>query len=175
MKIKRALTTGALLGLILSLAGCSAASGLGSNKKGPRTGGINGFNHTLNEIARFSINGSGGSIGGTVCCIMLPNQWSPNLKANIKWKSLDVSKLSPMPKFNQVEAYNRWEAELEKYSTYHEISVPIPQYGEKTCGIDVHFLPCNQVKVTTSCKSYFDPEYPINEPMNMKEPSVCPK
>ncbi|MFN7076635.1 DUF3304 domain-containing protein, partial [Proteus mirabilis] len=52
--------------------------------------------------------------------------------------------------------------------------VPIPQYDEEVCGVDVHFLPCNEVKITTSCYSYGDPEYPINEPHNMKEPAVCP-
>jgi len=53
--------------------------------------------------------------------------------------------------------------------------VDIPQYGEERCGITVHFLPCNQVKVTTICDGYGTPNYPIKEPLEMKEPAQCPK
>ncbi|MEQ5736416.1 DUF3304 domain-containing protein [Providencia alcalifaciens] len=138
--------------------------------------GLSGYNHTLGSITSFSVNGSRVSVGGVQCCVLLPAKWTPGLHARVKWESLDKSKLSPMPKFSQVEAYKRWEAELDQYSTQHEVSVPIPEYDSKTaCGLDVHFLPCNQVKVTTSCYSYLDPEYPIKEPINMKEPAVCPK
>lgn len=51
----------------------------------------------------------------------------------------------------------------------------IPPYGEKRCGITVNFLPCNQVKVTTICDGYGTPNYPIKEPLDMKEPAQCPK
>jgi hypothetical protein len=54
--------------------------------------------------------------------------------------------------------------------------VPVPDYtGQKTCGITVHFMPCDEVKVTTSCVSPGRPGYPINEPLQMPEPKVCPK
>jgi hypothetical protein len=54
--------------------------------------------------------------------------------------------------------------------------VPLPDYnGQDTCGITVHFLPCDEVKVTTSCYTYGSPAYPIKEPLRMKEPKVCPK
>ncbi len=43
------------------------------------------------------------------------------------------------------------------------------------CGITVHFLPCDDVKVTTSCWSPRNANYPIKEPVRMKEPAVCPK
>ena len=158
--------------LVLILSGCSLAD----SKNQPMAAGLSGFNHTQGSITSFSVNGSSASVGGVQCCVLLPAKWAPGLHARIKWESLDKSKLSPMPKFSQVEAYKRWEAELERYSTQHEVSVPIPEYDSKTaCGLAVHFLPCNQVKVTTSCYSYLDPEYPINAPINMREPSVCPK
>jgi hypothetical protein len=33
-------------------------------------------------------------------------------------------------------------------------NVPLPDYnGQDVCGITVHFLPCDDVKVTTSCWS----------------------
>ncbi|MZO37884.1 T6SS immunity phospholipase A1-binding lipoprotein Tli1-KP, partial [Klebsiella pneumoniae] len=43
------------------------------------------------------------------------------------------------------------------------------------CGITVHFLHCDDVKVTTSCWSPRNANYPIKEPVRMKEPAVCPK
>ncbi|ESL53754.1 MULTISPECIES: DUF3304 domain-containing protein, partial [Klebsiella pneumoniae complex] len=53
---------------------------------------------------------------------------------------------------------------------------PLPDYnGQDVCGITVHFLPCDDVKVTTSCYTYGSPSYPIKEPVRMKEPAVCPK
>ncbi|WP_273805183.1 DUF3304 domain-containing protein [Providencia rettgeri] len=171
MAILGAITT-ALCTLVLLLSGCSLAA----SKNQPMAAGLSGYNHTQNEIARFTINGSGASIGGVECCILLPAKWTPNLHARVKWKSLDTSKLSPFPGYDQVEAYQRWKAELRQYSTQHEVSVPIPEYDADTaCSMKVHFLPCNQVKVTTSCYSYLDPEYPIQEPINMKEPAVCPQ
>ncbi|EJD6367870.1 DUF3304 domain-containing protein [Providencia rettgeri] len=158
----------------LLISGCS--NSVRNSKNQPMAAGLSGYNHTLGNITSFSVNGSRVSVGGVQCCVLLPAKWAPGLHARVKWESLDKSKLSPMPKFSQVEAYKRWEAELDQYSTQHEVSVPIPEYDSKTaCGLDVHFLPCNQVKVTTSCYSYLDPEYPIQEPINMKEPAVCPK
>jgi hypothetical protein len=171
MKLPRHIVT---ILCLLIISGCTG--GISRSKNQPMAAGLSGYNHTQNEIARFTINGSGASIGGVECCILLPAKWTPNLHARVKWKSLDTSKLSPFPGFAQVEAYKRWEAELDQYSTQHEVSVPIPEYDADTaCGMKVHFLPCNQVKVTTSCYSYLDPEYPIQEPINMKEPAVCPK
>lgn len=53
--------------------------------------------------------------------------------------------------------------------------VDIPDYGDRKCGLTVHFLPCNQIKVTASCKTYGAAEYPIKEPREMEEPEQCPK
>ncbi|HBU2562128.1 TPA: DUF3304 domain-containing protein [Klebsiella pneumoniae] len=52
----------------------------------------------------------------------------------------------------------------------------MPDYnGQKTCGIKIHFLPCDKVKVTTSCYDYGNPNYPIKDPIKMEEPKVCPE
>ncbi|HEK1721343.1 TPA: DUF3304 domain-containing protein [Proteus mirabilis] len=174
-KIKQRVARGVLAGglsITLLLTGCVDAFSL-APKPQPLAAGIQGFNHTQYSITGFTINEGYGSIGGTVCCVLLPEQWRPDLVAHIEWDKLDKSKLSPSPDFDQVEAYNRWEKELDRYTTYHEAWVPIPQYDEP-CSVKVHFLPCNEVKITTSCKGYGHPEYPINQPHNMKEPAVCP-
>ncbi|OBU05278.1 hypothetical protein AYY16_19325 [Morganella psychrotolerans] len=115
-------------------------------------------------------------MGGSSCCVLLPEKWSPHLVARVKWESLDKSKLSRRPDYDEVEAYDLWSAEIDKLSISHEITVPIPEYStEDACSVKVHFLPCDQVKVTTSCYGYGSPEYPVKEPFNMKEPAVCPK
>ena len=69
-----------------------------------------------------------------------------------------------------------WHQKVKTLSQEHSLTVPLPDYtGQKTCGITVHFLPCDQVKVTTSCADYGNPRHPIKEPLRMKEPKVCPK
>ncbi|WP_162271057.1 DUF3304 domain-containing protein [Morganella psychrotolerans] len=51
--------------------------------------------------------------------------------------------------------------------------VPIPEYDDP-CDVQVHFLPCQEVKISLSCWSPWDPNYPVKEPLQMKEPAVCP-
>ncbi|EPF16760.1 hypothetical protein HMPREF0201_02508 [Cedecea davisae DSM 4568] len=65
---------------------------------------------------------------------------------------------------------------IDAQKRQHSKTVPVPDYtGQKTCGITVHFLPCDEVKVTTSCFTYGSPSYPIKLPLEMKEPKVCPR
>ncbi|PRA39599.1 hypothetical protein CQZ98_28800 [Pseudomonas sp. MYb115] len=57
----------------------------------------------------------------------------------------------------------------------HTQSVPIPDYtGQKVCGLTVHFLPCDELQVTTSCHAYGSPEYPIKTPLHLPQPQSCP-
>ncbi|NVL43679.1 DUF3304 domain-containing protein, partial [Pseudomonas syringae pv. actinidiae] len=52
----------------------------------------------------------------------------------------------------------------------------VPDYtGQKVCGLTVHFLPCDNVQVTTSCYAFGSPEYPIKTPLHLPEPQSCPK
>ena len=101
-------------------------------------------------------------------------KWTPGLKARIEWEvDPNPDEYIPMKKRGsgyEEEAYARHAA---NYQT-HTAVVDIPQYGKERCGISVHFLPCNQVKVTTVCQGYGTPGYPIKEPLNMKEPAHCP-
>jgi hypothetical protein len=81
------------------------------------------------------------------------------------------------PGFQDREKYLAWVKKLEAQKKQHSRIVPLPPYTstDKTCGITVHFQPCNQVKVTTSCADYGSPAYPVKDPIEMKEPAVCPK
>ncbi|WP_419963316.1 DUF3304 domain-containing protein [Pantoea vagans] len=160
---------------ILFTSGCSHAGGGGYT-----AGDIRGINHTPNVINYVKVNGRGGpnisayGEGGGYCCIMLPMKWTPGLKARIEWEvDPNPDEYIPMKKRGsgyEEEAYARHAA---NYQT-HTAVVDIPQYGKERCGISVHFLPCNQVKVTTVCQGYGTPGYPIKEPLNMKEPAHCP-
>ncbi|QFG30652.1 DUF3304 domain-containing protein [Pseudomonas umsongensis] len=161
-----------LLGLFgLVLVGCSTADNemVGGN--------IQAVNHTLNNINWLSVNGyraDGG--GGRSCCIVMPIKWRPGLKAHIEWE-VDPE---PYEKIKRKESgygfdEDAWAAHEAKFQRYNTV-VDIPEWPEmKRCGLSVHFLVCNQVKVTSSCMSFNSPNYPIKEPLDMKEPVVCPK
>ena len=65
---------------------------------------------------------------------------------------------------------------IKSQNREHSEIVPVPDYNsQKTCGIKIHFLPCDKVKVTTSCYDYGNPNYPIKDPIKMEEPEVCPE
>ena len=142
-------------------------------------GNLQAVNHTLSAINWMSVNGyraDGG--GGRSCCIIMPIKWRPGLKANIEWE------VDPDP---YAYAYSHWPplgtegyrtAQAKHKANYQHYSavVDIPEWqGTERCGLSVHFLVCNQIKVTTSCWTSTSPNYPIKEPIEMKEPAVCPK
>ncbi len=80
------------------------------------------------------------------------------------------------PGFGNDEKYLAWVKKMKAQKRQHSQTVPLPDYnGQDVCGITVHFLPCDDVMVTTSCYTYGSPSYPIKEPVRMKEPAVCPK
>jgi hypothetical protein len=159
-----------LLGLFgLVLVGCSTADNemVGGN--------IQAVNHTLSNINWLSVNGyraDGG--GGRSCCIVMPIKWRPGLKAHVEWE-VDPEPHAKMPSVTSIEFRDAYAKHAANYKHYTAI-VDIPEWPEtKRCGLSVHFLVCNQVKVTSSCSSFNSPNYPIKEPLDMKEPAVCPK
>ncbi|WP_428944726.1 DUF3304 domain-containing protein [Pantoea sp. FN060301] len=154
---------------VLMMSGCSRA---GNNDY--TAGDIRGFNHTQQGINYFTVNGYGGRLTGNSCCILLPLKWTPGLKARIEWE-VDPKTASKFPGYKDWEKYLKWEKEVKASYRKHSAVVDIPEYGKSRCGITVHFLPCNQVKVTTVCQGYGTPGYPVKEPLNMKEPAQCPQ
>ncbi len=65
---------------------------------------------------------------------------------------------------------------MSSQNRQHSKTVPLPDYNGRGCVR--HYgalLPCDDVKVTTSCWSPRNVNYPIKEPVRMKEPAVCPK
>jgi len=169
--VSRRLTQG-LYGLFcLTLLGCSSAD----NEMA--AGNIQAVNHTLSTINWLSVNGyraDGG--GGRSCCIIMPIKWRPGLKANIEWEVdpepfAEIKKKATGYGFDE-KAWAEHEAKFQR----HSATVDIPEWpGTESCDLKVHFLTCNKVKATTSCWAPNSPNYPIKDPMGMKESAVCPK
>ena len=160
---------GVLVLLALLTTGCSFAS------DDDVTGGnLRGVNHTRQEVSRFSVNGYGGLVGGNTCCILLPDKWRPGMKVQVKWKSVDTKNID-FPGYGDEKKFQEWQQKIAAHSVNKSAVADVPQYGAKRCGLTVHFLPCDKVKVTTSCWGYGSPEYPIKEPLNMPEPKTCPR
>ncbi|HEF4762989.1 TPA: DUF3304 domain-containing protein [Pseudomonas putida] len=155
----------------LALVGCSTAD---NEMAG---GNIQAINHTLNNINWLSVNGyraDGG--GGRSCCIVMPIKWRPGLKVNIEWE-VDPEPFAKIKRKATGYGFDdvAWAAHEAKFQR-HKTTVDIPEWpGTKSCDLKVHFLTCNQVKVTTSCRAPSAPDYPIQEARGMKEPAVCTK
>ncbi|WP_036774018.1 DUF3304 domain-containing protein [Photorhabdus australis] len=147
-----------------------------------QAGVIIAINHTKWAINRFSVDDTPGidiigpyQGGGGGCCYSVPAKWKPGMTVKVDWEAGEAS-TKGFPGFADEEKYLAWRNKLRANNRQHSQVVPVPDYtGQRTCGITVHFLPCDQVKVTTSCATYNSPNYPIKEPLKMMEPKVCPK
>lgn len=138
---------------------------------------VMGSNHTSAAINWFSVNGAGGprlgpyqGDGSQVCCGVIPKKWNPNLKAVVEWEK------DPKPHAAiRRHKYGRLDKDdyLRHASSYnrHKMIVDIPRYSEKICLLQVHFLPCDQVAVSTTYYSQGHPEYPDRKYFQKREPS----
>ncbi|MCM7683980.1 DUF3304 domain-containing protein [Enterobacter bugandensis] len=171
---------GVLLGVFL-LAGCSQPKAEAQTQSGG-TGTIKAINHTRWAINHFSVNGQSGidiigpfQGGGGGCCFGVPSNWKPGMTVKIDWET-GVGGTDGFPGYDHWDEYLKWQKKMDSFKRQHSKTVPLPDYtGQETCGITVHFLPCDDVKVTTSCWSPANANYPIRLPLEMKEPKVCPK
>ncbi len=140
---------------------------------------VTGFNHTSAAINRFSVNGAGGHPisafkGGAtqVCCTLLPAQWNPGLRALIEWDKDP----NPRGKIKRDKNGQLDKEDLERHATsysHHEATVEIPRYGRDFCALQVHFLPCDQVKVSTTCFTPKNPNYPDKAYFETRESNSC--
>lgn len=145
-------------------------------------GTIRAINHTKWAINHFSINGQSGvdiigpyQGGGGACCFSVPARWTPGMSVRIDWET-GVGGSKGFPGFADRAKYKAWINEMNKQKRQHSKAIPVPDYnGQDVCGITVHFLPCDEVRVTTSCLSPGNANYPIKEPIRMEEPKECPK
>lgn len=71
--------------------------------------------------------------------------------------------------------YRAWVADVESLTRHHSRIVAVPRFTEsEVCGVTIHFLPCDEIQLTTSCHRYGHPEYPIKTPLKLPEPTSCP-
>ncbi len=138
-------------------------------------GNIRGYNHVVSQTVNwFSVNGYRATLNGNVCCVMIPEKWYPGLKAHVEWE-VDPKPREHIPMKKKGFGYD--DAAYAKHAAnyqHYSADVEIPQY-DKSGGLDVHFLPCNKIKVYAGIDGFGSPLYPIKEPMNMKESVSCPK
>ena len=126
----------AIMLLSLSLGACSSSDDLVPVK-------VIGYNHTDKYIHMFTVNEGGGgnafahSGGGKfVCCVAVPIQWRPGLRAKVRWMNEDDS--------------------------WNESVVDIPKYdGNNIDGFYVHFLRDGTVKVFVWGGDLDTPGYPL--------------
>ncbi|MEH6493290.1 DUF3304 domain-containing protein [Halopseudomonas sp.] len=168
-----------LLGALCLLNACSAQT---SPAKVKSLGApIEGYNHSgTTAINRFSVNGNGGSNvsvssgGGQTCCVSMPLTWHPGLTLVVEWEA-DPDPLAYIS-WKEPRSSDAWSKRLADHRTrytHHRVEVEVAPY-EALGVVSVHFLPCNEIKVTAGVYAPGHPQYPYNYPGNMEEPSQCP-
>ncbi|HCM64567.1 MAG TPA: hypothetical protein DIT05_18810 [Morganella sp. (in: Bacteria)] len=133
-----------------------------------------GYNHVAGtNINWFSVNGQRGRTGGFTCCVMLPEKWQPNMKVDVQWEVNPDPFPMDLPEFNDPNYNNYMKNKKANYRQYRTTTT-IPEYDD-SCGLQVHFLPCQQVKVTATCYGINHPDHPVKDPFDQPEPAQCPQ
>ncbi|WP_374582012.1 DUF3304 domain-containing protein [Pseudoduganella sp.] len=109
-----------------------------------------GYNHSARGISSFAVAvgtsereagyiGPGQGGGSNFCCVAVPSQWTPGLKAKVTLMRLDGS----------------------NYSTSEQV-VEIPKYGKgDNAFFAVHFLRDGRVKVFVTSYTLWHKNYPL--------------
>ncbi|WP_432241437.1 DUF3304 domain-containing protein [Herbaspirillum robiniae] len=109
------------------------------------------YNHTNHSIDNFEFELKGGKRaaggfvgkgegGGDICCVSVPEQWTPALTVQVRAS---------------------WE---DNAGTVQRISkqVPLPRYSRKDTGhFNIHFLRNGEVKVFVTSLATWHPDYPL--------------
>ncbi|QPB80467.1 DUF3304 domain-containing protein [Proteus sp. GOKU] len=164
-----------VVGVILTIV---AVSSLLFPKKKPQddylAGNLHGFNHVKGtSVNWFMVNGYYGKGGGGTCCIVVPAKWTPNQWVKVEWEVDPNAYPGDIPEFNDPTYDEYMKLHEANYRRYSKM-VEIPEYDDP-CDVKVHFLPCQEVRITLSCYSPGHPNYPISVPTKMEEPAICSK
>ena len=161
--------------LVLMLAGLAGIAAAGSVQAR-----IMGINHTHWAINHFAVDGHSGLDvigawqGGGGGHISLPPEWVPGMTVRVDWETGSDS-TEGFPGFADRAEYRKWFESIEAQKRHHSKFASVPDYSDqKVCGVTVHFLPCDEIQVTTSCYGFGHPDYPIKTPLRLPEPQSCP-
>ncbi|WP_374446658.1 DUF3304 domain-containing protein [Providencia sp.] len=166
--MKKHVTLGILIIALFSLTGCFP-----DKKTNMLPANTWGFNHVKGtSVNWYKVNGARGRGATASCCIMVPEKWSPDQTVLVEWEVDPDAYTRNRPQLGSKEYPAFIAAHEANYRHYSKV-VPIPQYDE-ACDVKVHFLPCQEVKITLSCLAITHPDYPIQEPSYMEEPAECP-
>jgi hypothetical protein len=171
--MKRQLLAWALIALALQACSQSIPDRLGIP--------IEGYNHTSAAINHFDVNGNGGPNigpfgggGSQMCCVVMPRKWHPGLTVVVEWeKDPNVGDSVNWPKPRYSDAWSKAAKTHQSKYTHHRAIVEVAPY-ERLGAITLHFLPCNQVKVSADQTYPGIANHPYDYPRKMEEPSVCP-
>ena len=169
----------ALLCLLLPwLAACSSLAGPGGGLMGVPTH-LYDFNPEIYTVisAEFEFLGVAGVSGGEECCATLPRTWRPGLMATVRWVE-DPNPNTEMPEIKRMDKeYAKYRAAMDRHKSayqHYSAQVEIPQYGS-TCGLNLVFLPCHQVRLVLDCQQ----KYPLIKQWRAEakqlEGQACPK
>ncbi len=144
-------------------------------------GALYGINHTHWAINRFSVDGNPAidvvgpyQRGGGGWGYSAPERWTPGMTVRVDWET-GVGTTKGFPGFADVDKYDAWLREIDAQTREHSKLIAVPDYtGQDVCGMTVHFLPCDELQVTTSCFAYGNPNYPIKTALKLPEPTSCP-
>ncbi|WP_159875358.1 DUF3304 domain-containing protein [Aquitalea denitrificans] len=164
----------ALLCLLLPwLAACSSLAGPGGGLIGVPTH-LYDFNPHIYTVisAEFEFLGVAGVSGGEECCATLPRTWRPGLMATVRWVEDPNPCLDCGPKDRN--AFREYMKKKQMTYQHYSAQVEIPRYGS-TCGLNLVFLPCHQVRLVLDCQQ----KYPLIKQWRAEakqlEGQSCPK
>ncbi|EPM42932.1 lipoprotein [Pseudomonas syringae pv. actinidiae ICMP 19103] len=76
------------------------------------------------------------------------------MTVRVDWET-GVTYSDDFPGFADRPKYFAWKQKVNAQKRQHSKTLPVPDYsGQKVCGLTVHFLPCDELQVTTSCHAY---------------------
>jgi hypothetical protein len=139
--------------LVGALSACKPAAQAPPGPPPPMNVGITGYNFTNEGVQEYYVDGSRGSNlpayggGGSVsCCVSLPDRWTPEVKVKVDWITghwtLPIGEILPMD-INEAIRCCLARRTISK-------TVPVERYGEKGGGVQVFFLPNDEVQVWVS-------------------------
>ncbi|HEM8270357.1 TPA: DUF3304 domain-containing protein [Providencia rettgeri] len=166
--MKKISLIGTVLIVLLALTACSP-----EKKTNMLPANIWGFNHIKGTYVNwYTVNGAQGRGAVGVCCVMVPEKWTPNQTVVVEWEVDPNAYPTDSPGVGDPAFKAYMVKHKANYRHYRKV-VPIPQYDD-ACDVKVHFLPCQEVKITLSCLAPWHPDYPIQAPLDQEEPTECP-